>query len=124
MIYVLWLNWIFYSVPHQGYYLCGLQLFSYTQTKIWDLCKFSQTTCNKVRLVILYVYKKNQPMSHPKFIINATTDERFHFNLTAKNAQVILTSQTYTAKTNALNGIESVQHNSKNDENFEKWCQH
>ncbi len=59
-------------------------------------------------------------MSHPKFIINATTDERFHFNLTAKNAQVILTSQTYTAKTNALNGIESVQHNSKNDENFER----
>ena len=59
-------------------------------------------------------------MPHPKFILYSVSDDRFHFNLTAKNTQVILTSQTYSAKASALNGIESIQLNSRNDESYDR----
>jgi len=59
-------------------------------------------------------------MSHPKYILKSTADEKFHFNLTAKNGQVILSSQTYTSKSNAVNGIISVQINSSYEDHFVK----
>lgn len=59
-------------------------------------------------------------MAHPKYILKTTTNEKFHFNLTAKNGQVILTSQTYISKSGAVNGIVSVQLNSPNEERFER----
>jgi uncharacterized protein len=65
--------------------------------------------------------KKKQAMPHPKFILKLTTDERFHFNLTARNGQVILTSQTYTTKAAALQGISSVQTNSPHDEMYSRY---
>ena len=57
-------------------------------------------------------------MPHPKYILKSSTDDRFHFNLTAKNGQVILSSQLYTTKSNAINGIVSVQINSTKEERY------
>ena len=59
-------------------------------------------------------------MTHPAFTIFKTKNDQFHFNLTAKNAQVILTSQQYTTKAACLNGLESVKVNATNDTHFEK----
>jgi hypothetical protein len=59
-------------------------------------------------------------MSHPKYILKTTSNEKFHFNLTAKNGQVILTSQTYISKASAVNGLVSVQINSTNEERYER----
>jgi uncharacterized protein YegP (UPF0339 family) len=57
-------------------------------------------------------------MSHPKYILKSSADERFHFNLTARNGQVILSSQMYTTKANAINGIVSVQMNSPREDRY------
>lgn len=46
--------------------------------------------------------------------------EHFHFVLKAGNGEVILSSQMYTTKSAALNGIHSVQENSQEDEQFER----
>jgi len=48
---------------------------------------------------------------HPKFDLKLAKNGEFYFNLTAKNGEVILTSETYKAKSSALNGIESVKNN-------------
>lgn len=44
----------------------------------------------------------------------------FMFNLRAGNDQVILTSETYTTKQSALDGIESVKKNAADDRRFER----
>jgi hypothetical protein len=55
-----------------------------------------------------------------KFEVYKAADGSFYFNLIATNGQVILTSQMYTAKSNALNGIESVKTNAPMDERYER----
>jgi uncharacterized protein YegP (UPF0339 family) len=57
-------------------------------------------------------------MPNPKFTLKSSADERFYFTLSAKNGQVILTSQMYTTKASAVNGIVSVQINSSRDERY------
>ena len=57
-------------------------------------------------------------MKNPKYILKSTADERFHFNLTARNGQVILSSQMYTSKQNVVNGIVSVQINAVKEERY------
>ncbi len=54
------------------------------------------------------------------FEINRSTDDQFYFNLKAGNGQVILTSERYTAKANAQNGIESVKLNASQDDRFDR----
>ncbi len=49
--------------------------------------------------------------SHPKFELKQSTNGQFFFNLTARNGQVIATSEQYTTKAACENGIESVQEN-------------
>jgi len=44
----------------------------------------------------------------------------FRFNLKAGNHETILTSETYTTKDAALNGIESVRKNAAEDGNFDR----
>ncbi len=44
---------------------------------------------------------------------------KYYFNLKAANGQVILSSQGYASKSGALNGIESVQKNAADKDNFE-----
>jgi uncharacterized protein YegP (UPF0339 family) len=54
------------------------------------------------------------------FELKKASDGQFLFNLHASNAQVILTSELYKAKSGAQNGIESVQKNSPNDSQYER----
>jgi hypothetical protein len=55
-----------------------------------------------------------------KYVIEKAKDEKFYFNLKAANGQVILTSEMYTVKASAQNGIESIQKNSTGDGNYER----
>jgi len=45
---------------------------------------------------------------------------QFMFNLKAPNGRIILTSERYTSKSGAMNGIESVKKNAKSDAQFER----
>lgn len=45
-----------------------------------------------------------------KFVVKRSGDQ-FMFNLHAGNSQIVLTSERYTAKAGAMNGVESVQAN-------------
>ncbi len=59
-------------------------------------------------------------MAHPQFQVKNGKDGQFYFNLTAKNAQVILTSEGYKSKDSCENGIASVKKNSQDDNRFER----
>ncbi len=50
-------------------------------------------------------------MAHPAFIVKTAKNGQFYFNLTAKNGQVIASSEMYTTKAACENGIESVKEN-------------
>jgi uncharacterized protein YegP (UPF0339 family) len=50
-------------------------------------------------------------MRQAKFILKKTADNQYMFNLYAANNEIIATSEKYTTKQSAKNGIESVQHN-------------
>lgn len=52
------------------------------------------------------------------FELHKSTDAKFIFNLKADNNEIILTSQTYTTKQHALDGIESVRRNSSKDAQY------
>ena len=59
-------------------------------------------------------------MAHPEFQVSTGKDEKFYFNLTAANGQVILSSQGYKAKDGCKNGIASVKKNSTNKRHYER----
>jgi uncharacterized protein len=59
-------------------------------------------------------------MGHPKFEVKTGKDGQLYFNLTAKNGQVILSSEGYKSKQGCENGIESVKKNSQIDDHFER----
>ena len=61
-------------------------------------------------------------MSYPRFEIknSASTTQPYYFNLKAVNAEIILTSETYTTKQSAETGIASVKENAPIDSRFEK----
>ena len=46
---------------------------------------------------------------HPKYDLKKSKDDKFYFNLTAGNGQIILSSERYSSKSGATNGIESVR---------------
>lgn len=50
--------------------------------------------------------------------LSKSSNEQFKFVLKAGNGEIILTSELYTAKSGAKNGIESVQKNSQDGNNF------
>lgn len=54
-----------------------------------------------------------------KYVLKRSGDQ-FMFNLKAGNGEVILTSERYTSKSGAQNGIASVQTNSPKDERYER----
>ena len=54
-----------------------------------------------------------------KFDLKKTESGKFMFNLKAGNGEVILTSEQYSSKANAKNGVESVRKNSADEGNFE-----
>lgn len=55
-----------------------------------------------------------------KFVLSKASDGQYMFNLKADNGQVILTSERYTSKASAINGIESVKKNAGMTERFER----
>lgn len=55
-----------------------------------------------------------------KYIIQKSSNGQFYFVLTAKNGEVILTSEMYTTKQNCLNGIESVKTHSPYDRYYDR----
>ena len=52
--------------------------------------------------------------------LKKSSDGQFHFVLKAEDAETILTSELYTAKDSAMNGIASVQKNCAEDARYEK----
>ena len=58
-------------------------------------------------------------MAMGHYEIRKAKDGQFYFNLKAANGEVILTSEMYTTKASAENGIASVQKNSPDRHNFE-----
>jgi uncharacterized protein YegP (UPF0339 family) len=55
-----------------------------------------------------------------KFELKASANGQFMFNLKAANGEVILTSESYKAKDDALDGIASVRKNAADDAHFER----
>ena len=55
-----------------------------------------------------------------KFDLKKTSDAQYHFVLKAANGEVILSSETYTTKQSAKNGIDSVRANAPYDSRYEK----
>lgn len=55
-----------------------------------------------------------------KFEITKRKNGEFQFNLKASNGEVILTSEGYTTKSAARNGIESVKKNSPDDNKYDR----
>jgi uncharacterized protein YegP (UPF0339 family) len=54
------------------------------------------------------------------FILRKATNGQFHFNLTAANNKVILSSETYRNQANAQAGIRSVKANCGPDGHYER----
>lgn len=55
-----------------------------------------------------------------KFILSKSSDGQFRFVLKAANAETILTSELYTSKSAARNGIEAVQKNCVVERRYER----
>ena len=55
-----------------------------------------------------------------KFVLRNARNGEVYFNLQAANGEVILTSETYKAKSGASNGIESVRTNAPEDGRYER----
>src|SRR5690606_19071419 len=53
-------------------------------------------------------------------LFHSENNQKFYFNLKAKNGQVIVSSQVYADKSGAINGIESVKTNCGDDAKFER----
>jgi uncharacterized protein YegP (UPF0339 family) len=51
-----------------------------------------------------------------KFVLKKDSKGQFRFNLVASNGQVIASSESYTTKSAALNGIDSVKRHASDAE--------
>jgi uncharacterized protein YegP (UPF0339 family) len=59
-------------------------------------------------------------MNNPKFQVFQGGNNQYYFRLRARNGQIILASQGYTAKQSCFNGIESVKANAPNPSRFDR----
>ena len=53
-------------------------------------------------------------------IYQSEKSKEYYFRLKAKNGQIILSSQGYSSKSGATNGVDSVKKNSADDGRFER----
>ena len=60
---------------------------------------------------IFLKFKENAMATHPKFEIKKAKNGDFYFTLSAKNGQVIASSEMYSSKAAAQNGIASIKEN-------------
>jgi len=78
------------------------------------------TTARKDRRVsAIYSAIKETAMAG-RFELSKSSDGQFRFVLRAANGETILTSELYTSKSSAQNGIASVQTNCSSDNRYEK----
>ena len=61
-----------------------------------------------------------QSVTNPKFQVYEDKAGEFRFRLTARNGEIIATSEGYKAKASCLNGIESVRKNAPDAEVVEE----
>ena len=61
-----------------------------------------------------------QSVTNPKFQVFEDKAGEFRFRLTARNGEIIATSEGYKAKASCLNGIESVRKNAPDAEVVEE----
>ena len=54
-----------------------------------------------------------------KFVVTEGNDGKYYFSLKAANGEVVLSSQGYKNKDDALNGIDSVKRNSTDEKRYE-----
>ena len=57
-------------------------------------------------------------MENPKFTVFTGKDDQFYFRLTARNGEIILSSEGYTSKSGCMNGIDAVKENVSDGEQF------
>lgn len=55
-----------------------------------------------------------------RYVLKQSSDEKFMWNLKAGNGEIILTSQRYTTKAAAQNGIASVRRHAPYDHYYER----
>jgi len=55
-----------------------------------------------------------------KFVLKTAKNGQYVFNLKAGNGEIILTSEMYTTKAAAQNGIDSVRKNAPADDRYER----
>lgn len=55
-----------------------------------------------------------------RFTIRKTSNGQFHFNLSAGNNRIVLSSERYSSKSRALKGIQSVRVNCGADRHYER----
>ena len=53
-------------------------------------------------------------------LFQSENNQKFYFNLKAKNGQIILSSQGYADKNGANNGIDSIKNNCGDDAKYER----
>ncbi len=68
----------------------------------------SVKNCAPVASVEDQTVENYEAQKHPKFEIYSDKAGAFRFRLKAKNGEIILSSEGYTAKTSCKNGIDSV----------------
>jgi uncharacterized protein YegP (UPF0339 family) len=54
------------------------------------------------------------------FVITKRSNGEYQFNLKADNGQIILSSEGYSSKSGATNGIESVRKHAPSDSNYDR----
>ena len=54
------------------------------------------------------------------YVLKKTPSGQFHWNLSANNNEIILSSETYVSKQGALSGIESCKLNSPHDGRYDR----
>lgn len=78
-------------------------------------------TITKYLLNLTQNYSNNKTQFYMKFkFFKSSENQKFYFNLYAKNGIDILSSQGYSSKTSCLKGIESVRKNSNDPVSFKR----
>jgi hypothetical protein len=55
-----------------------------------------------------------------RYELKKSSDDQYYFNLVAANNETILTSERYTSKSSAMNGIESCKTNASLDSRYDR----
>jgi uncharacterized protein len=79
-----------------------------------------QVPVQRVLIVLASTITTRVNKMSASYQLSNSSDGQFHFVLKAGNTETILTSELYTAKNSAENGISSVQSNCADDNRYER----